>query len=356
MRESQYFNLNEGIVEIFDEGFDSNDHLSTKIALYDYRTNEEFPRDSATAISYDNNHGNKFIPKATLFPFGGNELMILRVHDAIRNNKVISYSFVHQFNKDFIKNHFFALREMVFINGVPLYHLSFQAKKWVAGITHRASGDVFIERNNFAIHKLEYSMFEKDESKTKLVYKVVLEYSRFDSLMRLNYISLSNLFQVRDPKDFRVTDVVLDRNVNAFKISFNAKPESRSALNIRNYQFKLQDAELKIKNVKLSPTEDEVFVYITENPKSKMNPVRLSSMLSAQVKNVKSIDGRAVNMPTYIEVDQFRELFVQKVTFHKKLIGDSLLMDKNRALFPNSVKTDSLTDVSGFWMNTPLKK
>jgi len=103
--ENEYLNLNEGIVGIFDEGFDTNDFRSTKIKLYQYRRNSDFRRDSMTAIAYDNNslHGNKFIPTATVFPYGGNELSMLMAHDAIRNNKVDSYSFVNVFDTDFLK-------------------------------------------------------------------------------------------------------------------------------------------------------------------------------------------------------------------------------------------------------------
>ncbi|HTE30474.1 MAG TPA: carboxypeptidase-like regulatory domain-containing protein [Chryseolinea sp.] len=112
IEDNAYVNLNEAIVQVEDSGIMTNDQLNTNIRLLQYRPNTEFKRDSTTAIAYDNTE-NKFIPNATIGNFGGNELMILRVHDPIRNNKNFSFSFIERLNRDFLKNHNFTFSDPV---------------------------------------------------------------------------------------------------------------------------------------------------------------------------------------------------------------------------------------------------
>ena len=193
MGADQYINLNEAIVEVFDEGFSSNDQLTTALDLLDYKKNEEFKRDSTTDIAYDNAHGNKFIPGAILSPFGGNELSILRMHDAIRNSQTFSYSYINELDTDFIKNHRFKFAETVYLNKIPLYNITFHSKPEITGSKHFAKGHLYIERGNFAIHTLEYTTYENENSKTKMLYNIRVEYSRLNSLMHLNFISFNNL-------------------------------------------------------------------------------------------------------------------------------------------------------------------
>ena len=122
----QYVNLNEALVKVYDRGFGTNDFDSTKIRLYQYRQNGDFPKDSLMAMTYDA-AGSKFIPGVSVYPFGGNELSQLRIHDAIRNHNASSYSFVNEFDSDFLKNHSFKLLDTVALDNVSLYHISFRA-------------------------------------------------------------------------------------------------------------------------------------------------------------------------------------------------------------------------------------
>lgn len=104
----RYVNLNEAQVEVTDLGFQANDYLTTGLRLLKYRKNEDFKTDSLTAIPYDNEE-KKFIPESTVSAFGGNELCILRIHDALRNSQVKTYSYVNIFENNFLENHFFCL-------------------------------------------------------------------------------------------------------------------------------------------------------------------------------------------------------------------------------------------------------
>ncbi|MEX0291130.1 MAG: carboxypeptidase-like regulatory domain-containing protein, partial [Flavobacteriaceae bacterium] len=85
MEEDQYINLNEAILEVFDEGFNTPDQANTKVRIYDYQENTKFKRDTLPLQPYNYEKWSKVIDKAYLSGYGGNEFTILRIHDAIRN-------------------------------------------------------------------------------------------------------------------------------------------------------------------------------------------------------------------------------------------------------------------------------
>jgi hypothetical protein len=110
LSKNEYINLNEAIVEIVDNGFETDDRTQSRIKLYEYQINDDFSRDSTTEVAYDNRE-KKFIPNAKVRSFGGNELTILRVHDAIRNYNTLSFSFVYELKKNFFKQPFLLYEE-----------------------------------------------------------------------------------------------------------------------------------------------------------------------------------------------------------------------------------------------------
>ena len=54
LKDSQYVNLNEAIIEVLDDGFDTDDFKNSRIKLFEYRMNHYFPRDKTKEIFYDN--------------------------------------------------------------------------------------------------------------------------------------------------------------------------------------------------------------------------------------------------------------------------------------------------------------
>lgn len=356
IKDDNYINLNEAIVGVYDQGFGKNDQLTTKVRLFDYDLNNDFPRDSLTAIVYDNGAGNKFIPGATLHGLGGNELSVLRIHDAIRNHDLFSFSFINTFDKDFIRNHFFKLQETVYKNDVPLYHISFNSKKYLTGFDHFSNGDIYIEQGNYAIHKLEYSTYEREKSNGKLIYRILIEYERGDAEMQLNYISFNDLFMIKNPADFKVVDVLLDRPNNAFIVEFNHKLDSVSALNKKNYSFYFNSESLEVERIDIRKKEEtKIYAYLKKNDMPDEDPLKLGAKLDATFKGIKDVDGREVNKITYLPVNQFRELFVQKYTtsIHS---NDTVFVNKNLPLYKNEKTKNLSAEISGYWMNSPLKK
>jgi hypothetical protein len=192
----RYVNLNEAIVKITDAGFQTPDFKTTQIQLYQYKKNYDFQQDTTAAREYDNKKA-KYVPHANIFSFGGNELSILRVHDAIRNYNVQSYSYVDVFKTGFIRNHYFRYEKPAYLDSVLLYCISFESRLSASGPLHVARGKIYIEGLSYAIHKIEYANYYKEKGKEELLYNIQLEYSRVDSLMYLNYISFNNQFRTK---------------------------------------------------------------------------------------------------------------------------------------------------------------
>jgi hypothetical protein len=107
IRENEYVNLNEAILEVVDMGFHTDDEKESKVRIYDYRPNETFEQDEDSKVAYDYQNRKKVIENACLTGYGGNEFAILRIHDALRNYKINSYDFVNVMERDFIRNHSF---------------------------------------------------------------------------------------------------------------------------------------------------------------------------------------------------------------------------------------------------------
>ncbi len=349
--QSQYVNLNEAIIEVFDQGFGTDDLQSTREKLYRYRENVSFPRDSTTVASYELDK-NKFIPGVRLFPFGGNELSILRIHDALRNNQRTTYSFVNVFNKDFINNHSFKLLGTVYLNHIALYKINIQSLSTVSRQNYTSRGEIYIEHGNYAIHKLSYATYERTPKEEKLLYNIELEYARSDSQFYLNYISCNNFFLSKSNEGLVVTKIVLDKQNKIFEIHFNHPPATKSALHAGNYQIKFKDHNLDIDKIKIAPSDDkEVILGISSEQASMITDL---TKIQVGFKGIKDKMGRAVDEIVYKEVNQFREMFLQKLNPTNREPDAGPFIAANRALKQNEI--DSTKNSSSYWMNTPLKE
>ena len=358
LREKEYINLNEAIVEVFDEGFNTSDQLSTNMLLYDYKRNEEFERDTTTEIPYDN-YKTKFIPGAKLYHYGGNELVILRVHDAVRNYKIKSYSFVGMLEKDFVQNHKFNLDKTIFLNETPLYQISFSSKKSVSGNGHIARGIIYIEHDNYSIHKMEYTTNELDDLKEKTLYDIQVEYSRTDVGMRLNYLSFNNFFSLKDPRDFEVQDMTFDKRMMAMEVIFNKEPSKESISDLNNFEVIYRGQKMGITKVRMGDVlqgepANSIYLYVHSYLFPKTNSGELTKDFVIKFKDIYDTEGRLLNKVNYIPVNQFREIFVQKATHQQLVSSDSLYVRKDMPLAESPKKNVPLEDAE-YWMNTPLR-
>lgn len=254
-QENDYINLNEAILEAFDLGFDEIDSTTTKVKIYEYKKNTDFERDMVADGPYNYRTWKKVIDKAYLFNYGGNEFTILRIHDAIRNFKINSFDFVNQLEKDFLNNHFFDWEDDVYLDDQSLYGIGFRNSK--PGI--RVSGKFAISKENFAIYKMEYAIYDtseeknkrkrKDRDKNRLIFKVVSEYKPKYGKMYLNYISFHNSFLLGMPPKFVISQIYLDDSCKCFVIRFTEIVDYFSTRKKKHYNFIFNDRKISFSRI-----------------------------------------------------------------------------------------------------------
>ena len=360
LRDTSYLNLNEAIVEVYDKGFESNDQRETQIELLEYRTNTTFPRDTIAAAPYDNKpnqvgHGrNKYLPNAYLSSRGGNELSILRLHDAVRNNGIFSYSFVNTFSKDFVANHALKMQPMLSLDTVSLYCISFESRYSATGPRNFSKGKIYIEKKNFSIHKIEYATYNKTTRETQMMYEIVLEYARKDQRMYLNYISFNNAFRLNNDTNFKVIEIQFNKPLGAFVLDFNNVPDKVSVTDTSNYYFFLQEKPIRI--VRTQMTGERRILLFPEPEVAKLltrNGDLMASAFRFNVLNIRDVDNRPLDIHDNGFLFQFRELFVQQMFPGQRLPVSAAVVQKDRPLSASPAQPKPGTE---FWMNTPLKK
>ena len=360
-----YLNLNEAIIQTLDNGFayasDSN-----RYRLLDFKKNMDFTRMSITPY-YDlpeTDHSDvwfKRIPHAMVGDQYGNELFILLVHDAIRNFDKRSFSFVDTLTQNFIRNHRFSSPMGIYDGSTLLYKIDFTAKRQITGDSIQMKGAIFIQPDDYSIHKLEYSAsFSNSEKKNKEIFNIETEYGHepaVNSRMCLKYISFNNTFTIPDASDRNFFKVVRsqwrqvggpyassrpDMTILSF---FNRKIDPVSGSRMENYDVTIGERKAKITRVQVGGDT----LYITVRDDKFKNKELLST--HSNYKNLKDINGNILNKRKELEFRQFREFFVQE--YNKPLAFQNNCFIQSVPLEQNCI---SISDNSGrFWMNTPLK-
>ena len=370
LREESYINLNEAILEVFDLGFAKLDDETSKVRIYEYKTNPNFERDTLADNPYNYKSRQKIMDNAYLFDYYGNEFTILRVHDAIRNYNLGSFSFIDQLDKDLLRNHYFSRDGNTYAEEIPLYRIGFEKKQ--AG--HHAFGTLYISHGDFAIHKLEYSVYSLQKGKPqnadnkhnisgKLLFEVLTEYQKNSGKLYPHYISFHNKFQLLNPDEFRVTNIYWSSEKKRFEFHFNREPQSKDVKQYDNYSIIYKG--YKIKFGTLVNYENQVWLYpkiTTEKDQeaidqieemAKNNEFRIG-VLSIKVENIRDQEGNLINEKQYQEVDQYREFFVQRIKPKVSIPTDSLFMNKQKPIFKEQPMYRP-RNFDDYWMNTPLK-
>ncbi|MCC1484542.1 carboxypeptidase-like regulatory domain-containing protein [Winogradskyella immobilis] len=354
---NRYYNVNEAIIESFDKGFSTDVIMDSynQAAIFKYRENEEFLRDSSLVRAYDGNL--KYIENTELSGQGGNELGILNIHDPIRNYEQLSFSFVYVFKKVFIENHEFTNIKKVFLDDKVLYEIPFKAKDQFTGIAHKAIGKIYIAKDNYAIHKLEYKVldvankeFLNDE---ELLFEVTLEYKPKGDKMFLNYITFNNRFVVSDNFFFDVVKTEYQAEEKAFYVSFNS-PVLESSVSKKDFRFKYSKKKMVIKNFELVDAKTiKVNIADWSIPKELLVDEPNMNNIETQIKNIYDISNRKIFKSPKIAGYQFRELFVQEVINPKIKPTDIEFTSKAKPL--SKAKINKSNDKEDYWLNSPLK-
>ena len=343
----EYINLNEAIVYTTDNGFNT-EHGLNKFRLFDYKKNLNFSRndisllyDTITAPNF--NEPNKFIPNGVLSNHGGNEFFILMTHDPIRNFKATTFSFIHVFSKDFLANHSFSKIEKIYNGDLLLYKIKFNSKETVGYGVATAYGEIFIQPEDYSIHKIDYTCVDKKNNKH--IFNTKLEYGYSEStnsLMHLKYISFNNLFNLIDETDtdyFRIIDDKISDSYLELKMS-NLVDE-KSVSNKEAYNLFYSNHKVMIKNIDVKDST------ITIHFKNKIYDRQFNYQIASN--QLKDINGNFLNHKDKLEFYQYRELFVQEQNAKIKFDDDCYLQH-----FP--LLNNCITKLNGdhkYWMNTP---
>ena len=359
--------MNEAIVEVFDKGFGTLDYEDSNTRIYEYSRNVNFPTDSLSERLYDyGEYKTKTIPKAYLKSYGGNEFVILRIMDAIRNYNTFSYSYVDHLDTDFVKSHDFSIEDDTSLDGMPLFVIDIYKhnRKFMV------RGKIYISKDNFEIVKLEYATYDallgtRKISKTsrkiedRLLYRTAVQYKKEDNKMFPSYISFSNKFEVKVPPVFTVKNVFVDFEKKLFEIAFNRVPLHFKVLKDKNYNISYKGRGIDIEKVVLA---DSVTVHLYPKMNHGNQALELFHAEPEDISkddfrvvmdNIIDMDGNKLDFSETYSLMQFREFFVQQRKPVLQYPGKHLYMDKNWPIFQDQpiVKPYNYSD---FWMNTPL--
>lgn len=380
---NDYVNLNEAILEVFDEGFDEFDYETTKTRLYDYKKNMDFLRDTLADNPYSYGDVSKIMNNAYLPSYGGNEFVILRIHNAIRNYRTNSFDFINNMSKgQFLKNQLFEKREDTFTEEENLYTIKIKRTEPSFMVT----GNIFIAKNDYAIYKLEYAIYDNRKKnndlllqqrgiKGTLLFEVKVAYARgAKDKMYLNYISFHNTFKLAKPSSFKIKELTILPDKGAFVLRFNnplayinptLRDIDRKVDKRKWYDFNFDNKKIKFDKIQVANNKT-VFLY------PKMDAVQLKNMMNTlvnmkkqkqdigqilkfTVSGLQDVEGNSLNTMGYTDYHQFREFFVQEVKLGPFNLSDGLFMDNTKPIFEDQpiVKPANFAD---YWMNTPLQK
>jgi hypothetical protein len=349
----RYFNLNEGIMEEFDAGFQTNKifYKDNQSALYSFKQNADFPQDDLLSKAYDNKN-LKFMAQGTITGFGGNELSIMHMHNAIRNYEKKSFSFVNVFKEDFLYNHEFRLTNKTYLNNQPIYEIKFYALEEATGVKNSATGVIYIAYDTFAIHKIEYNGYELKNDKP--FYSVTAEYTPKDGKMYLNYVSFYNTFTAKSGDGFKISTVEFDTTQNAFVVNFSNDIDEETIVKKRRFKFEYNQERLKIAKVDLV-TKRQLKITLAEDlSDDELEDFKTLKGITYKIKNVADLAGRQLNELSFIDADQFREYFVQEVFKNKELPDNLIFVNKIMSLRKSKINSNAI-DIDKYWVNSPLK-
>lgn len=357
----EYLNVHEGILESFDNGFKS-DKLKDKknqTLVYNYGINQKFIKDASLTIPYDNK-SRKYSESVYITPLGGNELNLLNLTNAIRNYDKMSFSFANIFKKDFINNHLIFLKETIYTDNTPLYKIYFYSKKHNTSFEYFASGYIYISKNNFAIHKLNYNLFYRKSKKPQ--FSITIDYNQKNDKMYLNYISFNNFFEATNGNYFKIIKTTFNSKNNTFKISFNRQLNFNTVAPFhKKIKIYFKNAKLNVTDVKhMETAKNTIIVYVDKKSVEKINFINESknpnyaSFFTFDITKIKDVNGFEIDKRPSIKLNQYRELFVQEVFENKKLPLQKNFVNKNLPLSESKITKANFKEA--YWINSPLKK
>lgn len=346
----EYYNLNEGIVEQFDGGINTNkfDVNTNKSAFYFFERNNNFAIDSLMTKEY--NARDKYIKGVKLIPYGGNELMLLNAHNPIRLYDMKSFSFIYRMTVDFLKNHSFSKGNINFIKDEPVINIDVNInEKSDISSKYKVEGQMKISLTDFSIYGFEYKVYESNKSEP--TYNILIEYQKIDGKMYMNYMTFNNRFRMRDKNVFRETDLNYDLQDNSLNIEFN-KAVDKSSIKIKRFQISYKEEAVDIDKIKFVDSNTIKLLLDERSVNRNLIASKGGDNFNLDIKRIRDINGRKIYKEKNITIYQFREYFVQEV-FKNRLPSDGLIFAHPLRPISKSVVND-LKNKNSYILNTPL--
>ena len=231
----------------------------------------------------------------------------------------------------------------------PFYRIQFILNKRTTKPGYNAIGSVFISKEDFGIHRLNYKLY--DTGNKKLLYRIIMEYKKQAGRYYLNYITFNNYFKVKSEDYFKVEEINYDLERSCFYFYFNEKIEAPLVKNVDKYiKFFIDQKEIKILSIQL--TEPKV-LKIKIDSNIDIDKSIFNKEITYEIKHLKDVHGRVINKPEEVLADQFREFFVQEVFPNKSIEMDKEFVKKNAPLTQS--RSHALEGKDIYWINTPLK-
>lgn len=380
IKNKEYTNLNEAIIKVIDDGFVKNNNLNNHYKIYSYSKNPDFEIDSFAKQPYDYRKLNKVVPNAKMENDGGNEFITLSIHDAIRNYGIESFSFVDDLASDFIENHRFKLVSESNYNKESIYEIEISLRN----NDYLAKGKIFINTDDFAIHKLDYAVYKRkkprdysiavnaserysdgfEDMNNEILYRINTEYVRGPGeKMFLNYISFYNKVMLQRPAEFK-SKFVINLEDKSFKIRVNKIPADLNNIKTRDFKVRYKDDFVPIKEFWFQ--EDELTFVVCphigyERAEHLFKGLFLErdDLQVSDVKygygNIRDSLGNKLDERKWEYIHQYREFFTQEASIEDNTIKDiNNLMLKNLPLESPEQPISSQEMKNKYWMNTPL--
>ena len=379
VKNGTYTNLSEAIIKVADEGFGKKNSYYSEYQMLSYDENLDFEIDSFAKQPYDYEGFNKVVPNAKMKNDGGNEFIILGMHDAIRNYNEESFSFINNMKSDFVENHRFKLKGKSVYKNQQVYEIEGTYRNEV----YSAQAKIFINTEDFAINKLDYAVFkrlkpnEKDHAinakerfsdgfknlNNEILYRIQTEYARdTKGVMFLNYISFYNKILVQRPAAFK-SKFVINLEDNSFRIRMNKSPAKLNKIKNRDFKIVYENETVPIKQFYYA--EDErTFVVCPNLDSEELDSLfeRLfterEDLLVADVKysygNIKDNLGNKLDERKWEYLHQYREFFTQEAQSGYQEIREYDLMIKTLPLDSPDQPVARRTLKTDYWKNSPL--
>lgn len=387
VKNGNYTNLNEAIIKIADEGFSKKNSFYNEHQLLSFAKNKDFEIDSFAKQPYDYESFNKVVPNAKMKNDGGNEFIMLGMHDAIRNYKEDSFSFINDMSSDFIESHSFRILGKSNYNKESVYEIEIRFRN----NHYLATGTIFINVKDFSIHKLDYALHKLKSNKAiekkrpsdqieltnrserfsdgfretnlEVLYHITTEYVRgVKEKMFLNYISFYNKVLIQRPALFK-SKFLIRMADNSFTVRMNKPPANLNKIRIKDFIISYENKKIPIKEFYYLDDE-RTFVVCPNLGSEKLENfferlfTEREDLLVADVTysfdNIRDSLGNKLDERKGEYLHQYREFFTQETKTNYQEIGEYDLMIKTLPLDSNEQPVSRRTSKTDYWKNSPL--